>query len=161
MDKLSELAALEGLPVVYHHHMGTVVQSESSLDALIAHTHKLKLLFDTGHLKFAGIEPEEILQRHANRIAHVHLKNVRPDIVRKVRAERLSFGQAVRAGVFTVPGDESKDEPAVDYPVLLAGLAEQGYKGWFVVEAEQDPVKADPLIYALKARQYLCEITGL
>jgi inosose dehydratase len=153
LDKLSELGAREGLPVVYHHHMGTVVQSWSSLDDLMGNTHNLNLLFDTGHLKFAGIDPEEILQKHADRIAHVHLKNVR-----RVREEGLSFGQAVRAGVYTVPGDESKDEPAVDYPPLLAGLADQG---WYVVEAEQDPAKAAPLVYALKARQYLREITGL
>jgi inosose dehydratase len=161
LDKLSELAAAEGLPVVYHHHLGTVVQSEASLDALMANTCHVKLLFDTGHLKFAGIDPETVLKRYAARIAHVHLKNVRPAIVRKVHEQGLSFGQAVRAGVFTVPGDETKDEPAVDYPTLLTGLAEQGYKGWFVVEAEQDPVKADPLTYAVKARQYIRQMTGL
>lgn len=161
LEKLSRLADGEGLPLVYHHHMGTVVQSESSLDALLENVGNLDLLFDTGHLKFAGIEPAAIFNRHADRIAHVHLKNVRPAIVRKVGEEGLSFGQAVRAGVFTVPGDESKDEPAVDYPTLLTGLAEQGYKGWYVVEAEQDPVKADPLVYALKARQYIRHLTGL
>jgi inosose dehydratase len=161
LEKLSRLAADEGIPLVYHHHMGTVVQSEESLHALLENVSDLNLLFDTGHLKFAGIEPSDILERHADRIAHVHLKNVRPEIVRKVREEGLSFGQAVRAGVFTVPGDESKYEPAVDYPELLAGLAERGYKGWYVVEAEQDPAKADPLVYALKSRHYLRHITGL
>jgi len=161
LEKLSKLAADEGLPLVYHHHMGTVVQSEASLHDLMANTHNLNLLFDTGHLKFAGIEPQAILERYADRIAHVHLKNVRPGIVRQVRQEGLSFGQAVRAGVFTVPGDESEGERAVDYPGILAGLAKQGYKGWLVIEAEQDPAKADPLVYALRARQYLREITGL
>lgn len=161
LDKLSELAEVEGLPLVYHHHMGTVVQSEASLDALMANTPRLNLLFDTGHLKFAGIEPEAVLKRHSDRIVHVHLKNVRPEIVRKVREEDLSFGQAVRAGVFTVPGDEAKGEPAVDYPPLLTGLAERGYKGWYVVEAEQDPAIADPLDYALKARQFIRQLTGL
>ncbi len=159
LDKLSELAAAEGLPVVYHHHMGTVVQSESCLDALMTNTNNLKLLFDTGHLTFAGINPETILDRYLDRIAHVHLKNVRPSIVGKVREQGLSFGQAVRAGVFTVPGDEA--ESGVEYSILLTRLAENGYNGWYVVEAEQDPRMADPLEYALKARKYIRETTGL
>jgi inosose dehydratase len=161
LDKLSALAAEEGLSAVYHHHMGTVVQSESSLGDLMANTEHLNLLFDTGHLAFAGIDPALVLERYLNRIAHVHLKNVRPSIVRHARENGLSFGQAVRAGVYTVPGDEAEGEPAVDYPPLLTRLAENSYKGWFVVEAEQDPAKADPLEYALTARQYIRETTGL
>ena len=159
LDKLSDLAASEGLPVVYHHHMGTVVQSESSLDALMSNTKKLKLLFDTGHLTFAGINPETILDRYLDRIAHVHLKNVRQRVVQEVREKGLSFGQAVRAGVYTVPGDEI--ETGVDYPHLLARLAENGYSGWYVVEAEQDPLMADPFDYARMARKYIRETTGL
>lgn len=161
LEKLGKRAADQGIPLVYHHHMGTAVQSESSLHALLDNVSGLNLLFDTGHLKFAGIEPESILERYADRIAHVHLKNVRPKIVRRVREEGLSFGQAVRAGVFTVPGDEAKGDPAVDYPTLLNTLAERGYKGWYVVEAEQDPAKADPFEYAKIARNYLRELTGL
>lgn len=161
LDKLSELAASEGLPAVYHHHMGTAVQSESALDALMANTQKLNLLFDTGHLAFAGIDPGSILERYIDRIAHVHLKNIRPSIVERVREEELSFGQAVRAGVFTVPGDETEGEPGVNYPPLLDRLAGYAYKGWYVVEAEQDPEKADPQECALKARNYLRKTTGL
>lgn len=161
LDKLSELGAAEGLPVVYHHHMGTVVQSESSLDALMANTRKLNLLFDTGHLSFAGIDPAGILERYMDRVAHAHLKNIRTSIVRQAREMGLSFGQAVRAGVFTVPGDEAEGEPAVDFPPLLERLADNGYKGWYVVEAEQDPSKANPLAYASKARQFIRETTAL
>ncbi len=161
LDKLSELAANSGIPAVYHHHMGTVVQSEESLDALMANTKTLKLLFDTGHLTFAGIDPAQVLEKYIDRISHVHLKNVRPSIVQRARSDSLSFGQAVRAGVFTVPGDASEGESGVDYPPLLSRLAESGYKGWYVVEAEQDPEIADPLEYARAARNYLNEITGL
>jgi inosose dehydratase len=159
LDKLSELAANEGIPAVYHHHMGTVVQSESSLDALMANTSQLNLLFDTGHLAFAGLEPATILDKYIDRIAHVHLKNVRPSIVREVRDRGLSFGQAVRAGVYTVPGD--KAEGGVNYEPLLARLADHGYQGWFVIEAEQDPEKAAPKAYATTARTYLRQTTGL
>lgn len=158
LDRLSELAAEAGIPAVYHHHMGTVVQSEAALDWLMAHTRKLNLLFDTGHLAFAGIDPATVLDKYIDRIAHVHLKNVRPRIVRQVREEGLSFGQAVRAGVYTVPGDP---EGGVDYPPLLQRLAEQGYTGWYVIEAEQDPDKANPKEYASLARSYLRETTGL
>ena len=161
LDKLSELAANTGIPAVYHHHMGTVVQSEESLDALMDNTENLKLLFDTGHLTFAGIDPAQVLEKYIDRISHVHLKNVRPSIVQRARSENLSFGQTVRAGVFTVPGDATEGESGVDYPPLLSRLAESGYNGWYVVEAEQDPEIADPLEYARIARNYLNEITGL
>ncbi len=158
LDKLSELAADAGIPAVYHHHLGTVVQSEAALDRLMANTRKLNLLFDTGHLAFAGIDPANVLEKYIDRIAHVHLKNVRPNIVQQVRDEGLSFGQAVRAGVYTVPGDP---EGGVDYSPLLERLAEHGYSGWFVIEAEQDPEKANPKEYATMARHYLKETTGL
>lgn len=161
MDKLARIGAEAGLPVVYHHHMGTVVQSEESLDALMAHTNDLNLLFDTGHLAFAGIKPKTILDRYKDRIAHVHLKNIRPEIVRRVMEEGLSFGQAVRAGVYTVPGDENPRDPGVDYPPLLDELSKHGYSGWYVIEAEQDPTKANPKQYASIARNYIRELTGL
>ena len=161
LDKLSQLAAETGIPAVYHHHMGTVIQSEGSLDALMDNTETIKLLFDTGHLAFAGIDPTKILEKYIGRIGHVHLKNVRPSIVQRARSENLSFGQAVRAGVFTVPGDATEGESGVHYPPLLSRLAESGYNGWYVVEAEQDPEIADPLEYAQIARNYIRETTGL
>ncbi len=158
LDRLSELAAEAGIPAVYHHHMGTVVQSSESLDGLMTNTSKLNLLFDTGHLAFAGINPADVLEKYIDRIAHVHLKNVRPNIVQQVRDKGLTFGQAVRAGVYTVPGDP---DGGVDYPPLLERLADHGYNGWFVIEAEQDPEKANPKEYATMARNYLKETTGL
>ena len=158
LDRLSELAAEAGIPAVYHHHMGTVVQSEAALDGLMANTNKLNLLFDTGHLAFAGIDPSNVLDKYIDRIAHVHLKNVRPTVVQQVKDEGLSFGQAVRAGVYTVPGDP---EGGVDYPPLLERLAEHSYNGWFVIEAEQDPEKANPKEYASMARKYIKQTTGL
>ncbi|MDG2168344.1 MAG: myo-inosose-2 dehydratase [Opitutales bacterium] len=158
LDRLSELAAESGIPAVYHHHMGTVVQSEAALDQLMANTSKLKLLFDTGHLAFAGIDPATVLEKYIERVGHVHLKNVRPSIVQRVRDENLSFGQAVREGVYTVPGDP---EGAVDYPPLLERLADHDYADWFVIEAEQDPEKANPKEYASMARSYLRKTIGI
>lgn len=135
----------QGLTLVYHHHMGTIVESPDEIDALMAatgpHTH---LLFDAGHCAFGGGDPVAVLTRHAARVRHFHAKNIRPAITAQVRAEGLSFLQAVRAGAFTVPGDQ---EGGVDFAPLLAILKSANYAGWIVIEAEQDPKLRNPLLY--------------
>jgi myo-inosose-2 dehydratase len=131
----------EGVRLVYHHHMGTVVESAQDIDALMAATGpSVHLLLDSGHATFAGADPAALARRYRARISHVHAKDVRPDIMAQARRE-LSFLDAVIAGVFTVPGDG-----CVDYPAMFREL--EGYAGWVVVEAEQDPAKAHPLTYA-------------
>ena len=114
------------------------------------------LLFDSGHLTFAGIDPVPVLKKYIRRIRHVHLKDVRLSIRDKARAEGWSFLQAVREGVFTVPGDGD-----VDFAPIFDILGKSGYEGWVVVEAEQDPARANPFEYAKKARAYIAEKTGL
>jgi inosose dehydratase len=158
LNKLGEAAAARGMKLTFHHHMGTVVQTEAEIDRLMAGTDPalVHLLFDSGHLSFAGIDPVRVLRRHVNRVAHVHLKDIRPAVVARVRAEGLSFLQAVRLGAFTVPGDG-----VVDFAPLFAILESAAYEGWFVVEAEQDPALANPFEYALKARKYIREVAGL
>jgi inosose dehydratase len=155
LDRLAVLAAGRGLRLAYHHHAGTVVQTEAEIEALMQRTHELQLLFDTGHLALAGADPLHVLRRYAGRVAHVHLKDVRPAVVRRARDERLSFSAAVRAGVFTVPGDGG-----IDFEPLLAVLAAQAYRGWLVVEAEQDPHLAPPLHYARLGRAHLTRLLG-
>ncbi len=144
-DRLSALAerlADEGMQLVYHHHMGTVIETESDVDRMMRLTDAaVHLLLDTGHLTFAGADPSAVARNHRRRISHVHTKDVRPDVLAEVRGRDLSFLDAVVAGVYTVPGDGM-----VDYPAVFAELA--GYDGWVVVEAEQDPAKANPLTYA-------------
>jgi inosose dehydratase len=158
LNRLGELAKEKNMTVVYHHHMGTGVQTAGEIDKLMEVTDPdcVSLLFDSGHLVFSGENPCEILETYLPRIKHVHLKDIRQEVVDKVKANRLSFLQAVKEGAFTVPGDG-----AIDFVPLFAKLAEFGYEGWFVVEAEQDPDKANPFEYALKARQYIKEKTGL
>jgi inosose dehydratase len=158
LHRLGELAREKGMDIVYHHHMGTGVQTAEEIDKLMALTDpaRVSLLFDTGHLAFSGVNPLPVLVRHADRVKHVHLKDIRADVVEQVRRERMSFLQAVKAGAFTVPGDG-----AVDFPPVFATLADMNYAGWFVVEAEQDPAKANPFEYAVKARRYIREQTGL
>jgi sugar phosphate isomerase/epimerase len=142
LTALADAVADSGLSVAYHHHAGTIVQTEAEIDRLMNTTGpNVKLLLDTGHAVFAGADPVALARRHRARIAHVHCKDARLAVMRQVHRDDLSFLDGVIAGVFTVPGDGM-----VDFPAVLAEL--RGYAGWLVVEAEQDPAKAHPLTYA-------------
>jgi inosose dehydratase len=145
--RLTELAdhlSACGIGLVYHHHMGTVIESEAEIDRLMAVTgDKVGLLLDTGHAVYAGIDPAALVRRHGDRIKHVHCKDVRREVLAHVRTDDTSFLDAVLDGVFTVPGDG-----CIDFSGVLAELAAADYDGWLVVEAEQDPEKAAPLAYA-------------
>lgn len=145
MEAFAAWMAGQGITLAYHHHMGTVVESAGEIDAFMAATGPAThLLFDAGHCAFGGGDPETVLRRHAGRVAHFHAKNIRQPVTGRVRAEGLSFLQGVLAGAFTVPGDP---EGAIDFVPLLRILAEAGYDGWLVIEAEQDPDQRDPLTY--------------
>jgi inosose dehydratase len=142
MTEVAETVAKEGVVLAYHHHMGTVVQSGEDVDAFMESTgNAVKLLLDTGHATFGGADPVALAKTYRARIAHVHCKDVRKDVLATARAKDWSFLDAVVEGCFTVPGDGM-----VDYPAVLGALP--GYSGWLVVEAEQDPEKANPLKYA-------------
>lgn len=158
LEELGRLAADMDMKIVFHHHMGTGVQTTEEIDKLMEMTDPalVYLLFDTGHLIFSGENPEGVLKKHVKRIKHVHLKDIRGGVLEQVKAQKMSFLQAVKEGIMTVPGDG-----IIDFKPLFNILSENQYEGWFVVEAEQDPAKADPLEYALKARVYIKETTGL
>ena len=156
LKHLCAVAASEEMRVGYHHHMGTVIQTEAELDRLLAEVPALFLLLDPGHLAFAGIDPVAVTQRHAARIAHVHLKSVRPAIAERVRREGWSFCRAVTEGVFTIPGDG-----CVDFPAIFRILASVDYRGWLVVEAEEDPGKVPALPKAKLARHYVRTHAGV
>jgi inosose dehydratase len=155
-DRLTELAEwlrAEGCPMTFHHHMGTVVESEREIDLLMARTgDAVGLLFDTGHLHFAGGDVLATARRHGRRINHVHGKDIRAEVLARLKAEDWSFLKGVVEGVFTVPGDG-----AIDFAAVAKVLAEIGYSGWVVVEAEQDPQKANPLEMARIGHQALSE----
>ena len=145
VEAFAEYLAGQGITLAYHHHMGTVVESPEDIDAFMAATGPhARLLFDAGHCAFGGGDPQAVLAKHAGRVAHFHAKNIRPEIVRRTREEGLSFLQAVLAGAFTVPGDQAG---ALDFKPLLQILADTGYDGWIVIEAEQDPAIYNPLLY--------------
>ena len=152
LNKLGELAKEKDMKVVYHHHMGTGVQTEEEVDKLMDMTDEnlVHLLYDSGHLKFSGEDTVSVLKKYINRIKHVHLKDIRAEVVEEVKNGKWSFLKAVREGAFTVPGDG-----CIDFEPIFKVLDENKYEGWFVVEAEQDPAKANPLEYAIKARKYI------
>ena len=152
LNKLGAVAKKIGLTMTYHHHMGTGVQTTEEIDRLMAETDPelVWLLYDTGHLVCSGEDYLAILKKYLPRIRHIHLKDVRMNIRDKVKAENMSFLDGVRAGMFTVPGDGN-----VDFEPIFDIVNASDYDGWYIVEAEQDPAKANPLEYAIKARKYI------
>lgn len=158
LNKLSKIAKDKGMMLTFHHHIGTVVQTEEEIDRFMESVDPelVYLLFDSGHLSLAGIDPVKILKKYVGRTRHVHLKDMRKAVAEKAKKEEWSFLRGVREGIFTVSGDGD-----VDFAPIFKVLEESGYKGWVVVEAEQDPAKANPLEYAIKARRYIAEKTGL
>jgi inosose dehydratase len=144
LTRLAERMAGFGVGMAFHHHMGTIVETDEEVGRLMASTGPaVGLLYDSGHSVFSGGDPVALLRRHVARVVHVHCKDSRRDLLARARATDASFMQAVLDGVFTVPGDGF-----IDFPALLAILHEAGYAGWLICEAEQDPSKAHPLTCA-------------
>ena len=146
--KLSEVAKWstdQGMPVAYHHHMGSIIESEDDVNWLMEYSDPtaLKLCFDTGHLLFGGGDVLATLDRWGDRVHHVHFKDIRPDVVKDIRENRSSFLDAVIGGAFTVPGDG-----CIDFHAVGKALKGMDYSGWIVVEAEQGPAKAPPKEYS-------------
>ena len=153
VNKLGKVAKDMGITLTFHHHMGTVVQTAAEIDRLMENTDPelFNLLFDSGHLAYCGEDYMYILKKYVNRIKHVHLKDIRPDVIADVKAKGESFLQGVRKGTFTVPGDG-----VIDFEPIF-----NNYEGYVLVEAEQDPAIANPFEYAVKARKYIAEKAGL
>lgn len=158
LNKLGKVAKDMGISLCFHHHMGTVVQTAAEIDRLMENTDPelFGLLFDSGHLAYCGEDYLAVLKKYVGRVRHVHLKDIRPEVIAEVKAKDLSFLDGVRMGTFTVPGDG-----VIDFKPIFDVLADAGYAGYVLVEAEQDPAKADPLAYAIRARQYIRETAGL
>ena len=155
-QKISELGKYledQEMPLAYHHHMGTVIETQNDTERLMENTHEsVNLTLDTGHMLFAKGDSQKILENYKDRILHVHCKDIRKHVLEKSLKEDLSFRAAFLEGAFTVPGDG-----CIDYKPLFDVLKKNNYSGWLVVEAEQDPKKANPLEYAIKGYKYLVE----
>ena len=144
----------QGMPLSYHHHMAAPIETEAEMDLLMANSGQgLPLLFDVGHMAFAGGDVLRVIDNHHSRINHVHAKDVRMEIINGLDRNRHSFLHAVIKGAFTVPGDGS-----LDFEAIVKRLAAYGYEGWFVVEAEQDPVGNPPLQMAKKGQVELLRV---
>lgn len=154
LEKLGKLAHEKDMEIVYHHHMGTGVQTTEEIDELMERTNKdnVSLLFDTGHLVVSGEDPIEIFKKYEDRIKHIHFKDVRQEITEAVDKDNQCFLDGVRKGMFTVPGDG-----VIDFEPILNLIYQSNYSGWIVVEAEQDPSLANPFIYAKKAKDYMSQ----
>ena len=153
--KLSDFAAwceTQGMPISYHHHMAAAIETEEELDLLMKHS-SVPLLFDAGHMAFAGGDMLRVIDNHHTRITHVHTKDIRRTVVDGLDRNKESFLDAVVKGAFTVPGDGS-----LDFEAIVKSCAHYGYEGWFVVEAEQDPRVSPPLEMAIKGHKELMRV---
>jgi inosose dehydratase len=152
MSEFATWVEAQGMPLVYHHHMAAVVETEPELDAFMANS-TISLLFDAGHMAFAGGDVLRCIDKHHARVRHVHTKDVRMEVINTLDRSKESFLDAVIKGAFTVPGDGS-----LDFAAIVKKLAGYGYEGWFVVEAEQDPKKAPPLKMAQVGHKELMRV---
>jgi inosose dehydratase len=162
IEELAKFAADQGITLVYHHHMGTIIETEAEIDRFMEMTGPYtNLLLDTGHCTFGGGDPASVAKKHMARVKHIHCKNIRPEFMRDVRENNLSFVEGVRRGTFTVPGDP---EGCVDFEPVLKIAAEHGYSGWLVIEAEQDSAVREPFLYqnmGYKALKSMAQSVGL
>ena len=157
MTKFGEWCAEQGMPLSYHHHMAAAIETEPELDMFMKHSGEgIPLLFDAGHMAFAGGDVMRVIDKHHRRITHVHTKDVRMDVINKLDRSNESFLDAVVKGAFTVPGDGS-----LDFAAIVGRLASHGYEGWFVVEAEQDPKINPPLAMAKTGHAELMRVMAL
>lgn len=157
MTAFAEWCAGEGMPIAYHHHMAAAIETEPELDLLMANSGEaLPLLFDAGHMAFAGGDVLRVIDKHHERISHVHTKDIRRGVIDALDRTKESFLDAVVKGAFTVPGDGS-----LDFSAIVSRLATHGYEGWFVVEAEQDPKVSPPLEMATTGHKELMRVMAL
>jgi inosose dehydratase len=151
MSDFADWCAGQGMPISYHHHMAAAIETEAELDLLMKHS-SVPLLFDAGHMAFAGGDVLRVIDNHHKRITHVHTKDIRRPVIDGLDRTRESFLDAVVKGAFTVPGDGS-----LDFETIVKRCAHYGYEGWFVVEAEQDPKVSPPHVMAKKGhKELLC-----
>lgn len=158
LNKMGKIAQGRGFKLCFHHHMATVVQTFAETKRLMDNTDPglVFLCYDTGHFTFSQEDAVLAAQTFAPRIDHVHLKDIRPAKMKQAYAEGFCFRKAIWDGCFTIPGDG-----CVDFSAVFSVLDKSGYEGWLLVEAEQDPVKANPFEYAKKAREYIRKHSGI
>jgi inosose dehydratase len=158
LHEIGRITKEEGRYLCYHPHLGTGVMRPDAVNRLFDNTDPdlVHLLLDTAHLAAGGTDPLTVTRKFAKRVKHIHLKDMREHVVKQMHKDGLSFQEGVEAGIFTVPGDGS----IKTIPEILGLLGDAGFAGWLVIEAEQDPGKANPLHYAKMARAFLKQHLG-
>jgi inosose dehydratase len=158
LNAAGAIAQEYGLKLTYHHHGGTVVERPEEIDRLMELTDPklVYLLYDTGHAYYGGADPLSVLRKHYDRIAYIHLKDVRKSVLEEARAQQADFITCIRKGVFTVPGTGD-----LDFRPIIAELVERGYDGWAMLEGEQDPSEHPPYEYANRALRYLDSLISI
>ncbi|HLO04112.1 MAG TPA: TIM barrel protein [Symbiobacteriaceae bacterium] len=151
-----EYARAQEMTLAIHPHGGTAIETPAQIDRLFESLDPELVGYcpDTAHITYGGGDPAAVLQRHRERIVYVHLKDVRSAVLAHCRAEGLSFKQAVMQNVFCTPGAGS-----LDWPAIMAALS--GYKGWLIVEAEQDPAVHPAFTVSKRCRAFLRELAGV
>ena len=156
LTKLADHVEKEGLRFAYHHHLGTVVERGEDVAAFLRHTGaRVGFTIDCGHAALGGFNAVDLIRSAPERVAHVHCKDVRGQVFERLGGARANFLDGVLAGMFTVPGDG-----VLDFAVVMQALADIGYSGWVIVEAEQDPAIADPRAYAFMGLEWLRKEAG-
>jgi inosose dehydratase len=152
LHQAGEICREHGMKLIYHYHIGTVVERPHEIDRLMETTDPqlVHLLYDTGHIYYGGGDPLSLLRKYSNRIAYIHLKDVRQQVLDRIKQEKIVFQSAVIQGVFTVPGDG-----CIDFAPIFQELNAMHYVGWMIIEAEQDPSIANPFDYAKKSMEYI------
>jgi len=155
LHQAGEICRDHGMKLVYHYHIGTVVERPEEIDRLMNTTNPtlVHMLYDTGHVYYGGGDPLSLLIKYGDRISYVHLKDIRQTVLDRVRREGIVFQKAVIQGVFTVPGDG-----CIDFKPIFQQLFTTGYDGWMIIEAEQDPSIANPYDYAQKSLAYINQV---
>ncbi|MFB9279016.1 myo-inosose-2 dehydratase [Cohnella cellulosilytica] len=155
LNAAGRIAREYGLKLTYHHHGGTAIEGPEEIDRLMAETdpEAVFLLYDTGHALYGGSDPLALLRKHYDRIAYVHLKDVRVSRLEQARADKVDFVTCIRRGVFTVPGDGN-----IDFRPIIGELVARGYDGWALLEGEQDPAEHPAREYAARAIAYLTSL---
>jgi inosose dehydratase len=155
LEQAGRICKEYNMKLIYHYHASTVVESGEEIDRLMETTDPelVHLLYDTGHAYYGGSDPLSVLCKHYDRIAYIHLKDIRKDVLARVKRESIPFIESVTEGVFTVPGDG-----CIDFKSIFQELKERKYEGWMILEAEQDPDKANPYLYAKKSMTYMKKI---
>ena len=157
LEIVDAIATEHGLKTALHQHIGTVIEDQSDLDRLLNNSG-VKLCVDTGHMLSAGIDPLTVVRADPSRVAHVHLKDISVSLANRISTGEVSFGAAVKDGLFLPLGTGD-----VDLAGVIGALEDAGYRGWYAIEqdcflTENPPEGQGPVEDCRISYRYLVEL---